>query len=114
MVRWTNSVRTKIETCSDPQMKLDLESAAKKLQIMESAISLHRTWVLRSGCQEKAWAGFDSQWRIMMRFAASEPQQSFMCEFLWDLRLQILAELRAKVFSHAALGQRGTQDQVLF
>ena len=77
-------------------MRSSLESAAKKLQIMESSIKLHRSWVLRSGCQEKALAEFDREWRILMQFSSSEPCQEFRCAFLWDLRLQILADQACK------------------
>ncbi len=90
-VRYTNTARLKIETCSDPDKKSLLECAAKRAQIMESAIKLHRSWLFRSGCQEKALSEFDSQWRVMLQFSMSAPVQEFKCDFLWDLRLQILA-----------------------
>jgi hypothetical protein len=91
LVRWANAARSAVERCSDPIKKAEIEAAAKRFQIMEGAIKIHRLWVYRSGCQEKAWNDFDTQWRILTQFAHSDPRQTLKCDYLWCLRFQILA-----------------------
>ncbi len=100
LVRWANTARSKAETCND-EKKEQYEQAAKRLQIMESSIKLHRAWVFRSGCQEKAWADFEHQWQLLIQFAASTPVQIIRCDFLWELRLQILVTLPLLLFCWA-------------
>ena len=119
LVRWANATRSKVEGTSDLAKKAMLEAATKRLQIMESAIKLHRSWIHRSGCQARAWADFESQWQVLTQFASSEPAQPFKCDFLWSLRFQILVpcifndlsivvDRHAKYFGHRArFGARG-------
>ena len=90
LVRWANAARSKAETSTDSTRRQELEQAAKRLQIMESAIKIHRGWVFRAGAQEKSWLDFSSSWEVLEQFASSTPAQPLRCNFLWSLRLQIL------------------------
>jgi hypothetical protein len=92
LVRWSNTARTRAASANDTSKKNLFEASGKRLQIMESGIKIHRAWQLRTGCQNKALIEFDSQWKVLEQFASSTPAQPFRCDFLWRLRLQIMAD----------------------
>jgi hypothetical protein len=91
VVRWANTARTKVASSCDAETKRKFEGAAKRLQIIEAIIALHRKWMLRSGDMGRAYAEFDSGFKVLQSFADSEPSQPLQCKFLWDLRLQLQA-----------------------
>jgi hypothetical protein len=91
VVRWANTARTKAASCGDANLKAKYEGVAKRLQIIELIIALHRKWVQRSGDVARSYAEFESAFNVLETFAVAAPAQPLRCQFLWDLRLQTQA-----------------------
>ena len=58
---------------------------AKRLQIIESTIAVHRSWNLRNSSMDLAYAAFDKEWNVLVSFASAEPSVSLDCPFIWDV-----------------------------
>ena len=91
VVRWANTARSKGASSSDPNVKMRYDLVAKQLQVVESTIKLHRAWLHRTCETSKALMTFNTDFKVLTSFAESEPCVPFECEFIWDLRLQLLA-----------------------
>jgi hypothetical protein len=89
VVRWTNVLRTKAASTADIELKSRYEAASKRLQIVENSIKLNRNWQNRVGDVSKAFAEFDTGFKVLQSFAAGEPAQTLESSFLWHLRLQL-------------------------
>ena len=59
--------------------------AAKRLQIVESTIALHRAWSFRSSGMDVAYAAFDKEWGVLVSFANAEPCVDLEWPFIWDI-----------------------------
>ena len=62
----------------------------KKLQIMDTCIKVQRAWQGRQD-RKRAADEFLQQMNLLIVFSEAEPKIDIPCEYMWDLRLQILA-----------------------
>jgi hypothetical protein len=89
LTRWIGAVGTRLVSAQGAQQAECLE-AQKKLQIMDTCIKIHRAWQSRSD-MKRAVSEFTHQFNLLMVFAEAEPKMDVPREYMWDLRLQILA-----------------------
>jgi len=95
VTRWCNTARNKVATTPtmDPADRDQLERAIKRMQIMESSIKAHRSWVYRSGDLDRAINEFENAWGVLVQFASTSPIEPIRSPFMWNVRLQVLALL---------------------
>ena len=89
VIRWANVARTKASSVSDAEEKARYERAGKRLNIMDSCIKIHRSWIHRGSDTAKAFADFSSAWSVLEAFAASEPKESICSPFMQNFFLEI-------------------------
>lgn len=109
VVRWANDARTKAAAEKDSCRRAKYEAAVKRLQIMDSAINLHRRWTHRGTDTQRAFVEFESQMAVLMSFAAGAPSEKIECCFIFDLQLQLKA---MRAWGGGGFGQ-GAQRQSL-
>jgi hypothetical protein len=62
----------------------------KMLDIVQTAISLQRAWVTKKSV-DKGASDFEEAWRALLAFADAQPTVPIKCDYLWGLRLDVLA-----------------------
>ena len=75
---------------SNQRKQPEYEMIRKKLQIIESAIKLHRSWTCKRSVQQGI-TEFLASWDTLMVFCDATPKVKLTCAFLWDLLLQVRA-----------------------
>jgi hypothetical protein len=105
LIRWTGTAKLKADSCKKPEDRALYEGCTKRLQIMETAVKIHRAWTHRSGDPVKAYYQFDVNWKSLLQFAESEPAQTVECVFLFDFRLQ--TQVCESVYSGSRLNLLG-------
>ena len=88
LIRWAGIAKMKT-TGPNQAENATFEGALKRIQIMESAIKMHRAWTHRSGDVTRAYAEFNHNWESLAQFAESPPTQKMHCFFVYDFRMQI-------------------------
>lgn len=89
LIRWAATSKLKAAASTRADERAVFERCTKRLQIMETAVKIHRTWTQRSGEPIKAYHQFDVSWKSLLQFAQCEPPEPMECPFLFDFRLQI-------------------------
>lgn len=91
VIRWANTCRSKAGSASRGADKVAFEVAAKRLQVIESVIKMHRAWTYRSTSAERAYDEFEASWKALEQFMAADPQERLHCPFFSEFRLQLKA-----------------------
>jgi len=89
VVRWANAARSKAAGSGPNKEKY--EAAQKRLQIIESCIKIHRSWVYKSTDLDRSLSDFHSGWDVLEEFARSQPAQPISCPFIWGWKLELQA-----------------------
>jgi hypothetical protein len=78
------------------------------------SMAIQRAWHSRIGPVSKAYAVFNRDFATLQSFAASVPTQEIVCEYMWQLQLQLQATAvfpGAPSTSHSAKSFFGLPEQ---
>ena len=88
LIRWAGTSKLKAASSTKHDERDVYERCTKRLQIMETAVKIHRAWTHRTGYPMKAYHLFDVSWKSLLQFSQCEPAEPMECPFLFDFRLQ--------------------------
>ena len=91
LIRWGNSARAQAASAKTPERRQALESCAKRFQIMEDCVKIHRAWHHRVGDAAKAYIEFSNSWVVLETFAASAPAERIRSDFMHNFVLELKA-----------------------
>ena len=91
LVRWGNSARAQAASAKTPERRQALESCAKRFQIMDDCVKIHRAWHLRGGDTAKAYIELSNSWVVLETFAASAPAERILSDFMHNFVLELKA-----------------------
>ncbi len=93
VIRWANVLRTKSVASGSDELRDQYVEMAKRMNIIENVITIHRSWQARTGEALVSCEKFNSSYASLEAFAAAPPVVGIDCPFFFDFRLQILVKL---------------------
>lgn len=111
VTRWSNTCRTKAASAASEADKISMEASAKRLQIIETAIKMHRGFVHRTTDAERSFLEFEAAWASLLQFTNSDPVQTLDCPFLWEFRLELQVAKHSRIAQLKLRLIRGVETQ---